>query len=153
MLFTGRERESIFELIGAIHMKLNRLAQRKLKDLNLTYPQFGALMVLTERSMLCQRELAAVLETDTTTTMVICNGLEDKGLIERQRDPNDKRAYQLVITEKGRELYQQAYMAVVGLYGPISRAFSDEEVTHILASLGKTFTLIQEQEKKMEAQA
>lgn len=149
MLFNGRERESIFELIGAIHMKLNRLAQRKLKDLNLTYPQFGALMVLTERSMLCQRELAAVLETDTTTTMVICNGLEDKGFIERQRDPNDKRAYQLVITEKGRELYQQAYAAVSSLYGPISRTFSDEEVTVFLPELIKLFNSVVEEEKKL----
>ena len=146
MLFTGREREYVFELINAIPSKIGRLAQRQLKEFNLTYPQFYALMVLMEHSMLCQRELAAILETDTTTTMVICNGLEDKGLIERQRDPNDKRAYQLRITDKGREVFSVARGAVYDLYGPIARELTDDDIQILVRLLTKIFNKVQDQE-------
>jgi len=65
---------SLFEKIASLHMNLSKHARLALEYLGITYPQFGALLVLSSRGKMTQKQLSSYLKTDTTNTMVICVG-------------------------------------------------------------------------------
>ena len=52
-------------------------------------------------------EVAEVLKVGRTSVTGILDRLENDNLIVRQLDPNDRRSFTLVITDKGRELVRQ----------------------------------------------
>lgn len=60
-----------------------------------------------------QGELGSRLDLGRTTMVGIVDALEAKGLVERRRDPGDRRAYHLAVTQKGEE--------ALARFGPILR--------------------------------
>jgi DNA-binding MarR family transcriptional regulator len=129
--------QRIYELAALVTVKVRRAIQATLKPLGITVDQFGTLMVLTGMSGISQRELAGVMETDTTTAMVICDGLEKRGLISRVRDTTDRRTNHLLISEKGKELFAKAYAVVERAAFPLTEVLTPEEVELITPSLEK----------------
>jgi DNA-binding MarR family transcriptional regulator len=49
-----------------------------------------------------QSELPQALGIDATGVVALLNGLEDEGLIERRRSPEDRRRHNVLITKAGR---------------------------------------------------
>ena len=60
--------------------------------------------VVDRRGPCSQREISDVLGLDPSDLVSILDQLEGFGLIERRRDPSDRRRNVVVITEKGRPL-------------------------------------------------
>lgn len=79
--------------------------------------------------------LAAVLETDATTVMVICDALERKGLLVRERDPRDRRANRLRLTDEGQRRLVEAYPAVERLYAFLPEVVGAEDLAAVLPVL------------------
>jgi len=55
------------------------------------------------------QEMAAALKLSTPTVSISVRQLEKKDLFTRQPHPEDGRAVQLFLTQKGKETYQQAH--------------------------------------------
>jgi MarR family transcriptional regulator for hemolysin len=108
-LFEDAPYYRMMQLIDVIHIKSRKYAERQMKPLNMTYPQFAALMVLHIEDGIRQRRLAELLETDTTTVTVLCDSLEKRGWIKRNRDGADRRLKKITLTDKGRSVYLQAF--------------------------------------------
>lgn len=51
-----------------------------------------------------QKELAARLGKDQPTTTRILDGLDRKGFIRRQANPQDRRSFQIYLTNEGRSI-------------------------------------------------
>lgn len=134
----------LFHLISGIYMKSRRLAEESLKPLNMTWPQFGALAQLAQGDRITQRELAERLETDTTTTMVLCDSLERKGWLNREKDPSDRRVNRLVLTDEGREVFSEAYPTMLSGYQLFTGAISPEKIEMIMPVLGELYGHISE---------
>ncbi|MFC1900663.1 MarR family winged helix-turn-helix transcriptional regulator [Chloroflexota bacterium] len=98
----------VMQLIDAVHIKSRKYAESQIRPLNMTYPQFAALMVLHIEDGVRQRRLAELLETDTTTVTVLCDSLEKRGWIKRIRDESDRRLKKITLTEEGRSIYAEA---------------------------------------------
>ncbi len=82
---------------------MNSRLNRHLADANLTTSQFGVLEALLHLGPLNQKSLAnKLLKSGGNITMVIDN-LEKSGLVERQQDPNDRRAMLIHLTKKGKK--------------------------------------------------
>jgi MarR family transcriptional regulator, 2-MHQ and catechol-resistance regulon repressor len=116
----------------------------------LTVSQFGALEVLLHHGSLCQRELAGkLLRSPGNVTMVVDN-LEHRGLVQRERDPADRRFITVHLTVKGRTLIRGLFPKVVEA---VTREFAqlspDEQ--HTLASLCKKLGLGRQSAKKARA--
>ncbi|REL39106.1 MarR family transcriptional regulator [Rhodohalobacter sp. SW132] len=80
---------------------LNNRLNRHLAEADLTVSQFGVLEVLHHLGPLNQRTIGEkLLKSGGNITMVIDN-LERCGHVERQKDPNDRRAVLIHLTESG----------------------------------------------------
>lgn len=84
------DQDPVTRLVGftaGIHIRTQRIAERALRPVGLTYAQFGVLAAIAERDGRSQRELAERLETDANTLMVVCDSLQRKRLAKRLPGP------------------------------------------------------------------
>lgn len=71
-----------------------------------------------------QQELGEQLGIDRTTVVELIDDLEKQGVVERRRNPADRRSYALHLTAKGRTVQKRAARAfdaaVDEFFGPLS---------------------------------
>jgi len=144
MLFENEPYFKLIQIIAGIHIKTRKFTERKLKQLNMTYPQLGALMALIRKDDITQRELAELLETDTTTAMVLCDSLEKRGWLIRTRDRNDRRVNRLILTDKGKDIYAQAMKLIQTGYEYVFKRTPSDELNKVLPFLEKVYQHIKE---------
>lgn len=101
---TGRD-ELVEAVVGASRV-LVAIAARSLagRSDDVTLPQYRLLVVLSTRGPQRIVDLATNLDVNPSTATRLCDRLERKGLVARQRLPSDRRAVQLVATHTGHEL-------------------------------------------------
>jgi DNA-binding MarR family transcriptional regulator len=84
----------------------------RLRPLELTPPQAGVLRRLGQFPGQSQRELADALGMHAPRLVALIDELEDRGLVARDRDPEDRRNYAISLTDEGqRALTELAHVA------------------------------------------
>jgi len=106
--FPARLSDRLGYLLGRAHLAHRSIAERTFAPLGLGVKEFGALSLLVEGGRLSQQRLGERQGVDRTTMVAVVDGLERKGLVERRRNPDDRRAYSLHATAKGRRVLAQA---------------------------------------------
>jgi DNA-binding MarR family transcriptional regulator len=66
-------------------------------------PRFMVLAVLDEFGTQSQRQISDRLRFDASDLVAIVDGLQEEGMVTRERDPADRRRYAVAITDAGRE--------------------------------------------------
>jgi len=79
---------------------IRRAFDQRAATLGVTGPQWRVLARLKREPGLRQVELADALDMEPITLCRIVDRLEDAGLVERQPDPTDRRAWKLELTDK-----------------------------------------------------
>ena len=79
-----------------------------LKAIDLTYTQYIVMLVLWEKDGITVGEICKRLMLDCGTLSPIIKKLRQQGYIEKHQSPMDERSFIITLTEKGRELRQQA---------------------------------------------
>jgi len=74
----------------------------RLQALKLAPRHAGILRILNADPGLTQQTLAATLGMVPSRLVDFVDEMEERGLVERRADPNDRRRYALHVTEKGR---------------------------------------------------
>ncbi|MGH9190169.1 MAG: MarR family winged helix-turn-helix transcriptional regulator [Acidimicrobiales bacterium] len=64
-------------------------------------PCMGALAVIAARQPVSQREISDRLGVDASDMVGVVDVLESAGLVERRRDPEDRRRHAVVLTAQG----------------------------------------------------
>jgi DNA-binding MarR family transcriptional regulator len=139
MLFESEPYFKLIQVVAGIHIRTRRFTERKLKQLNMTYPQLGALIALVRKDDITQRELAELLETDTTTAMVLCDSLEKRGWLIRTRDRNDRRVNRLILTDNGKDIYAQAMRLIQTGYEYVFERTPSNELNKVLPFLEEIY--------------
>lgn len=83
-------------------------ADAELRKMDLTARQVGILTLVIERRPMSQRELGAKLGVDRTTMVGLLDKLEEHGLVERQRSPEDRRVFLIQPTPRGERIHRRA---------------------------------------------
>ncbi len=79
-----------------------------LDEIDLTYTQYIAMMVLWEKKAVTVKELGNALFLDSGTLTPLLKKMEAKGLIHRQRSAEDERSLIVSLTREGEALKEQA---------------------------------------------
>ena len=137
MLFDETLAGHMIELIWRIYFLSKRVIDQNLRQLALTYPQFGTLVALSKQENISQRKLAEFFGIDTTNMMVICDSLEKKKLIQRMSNPKDRRENLIVRTERGKNLTQKAMKLMESYVGEITGQLKQKEIASAMPVLKK----------------
>jgi len=93
--------------IGETAHALRKAFDRLAVGLGVTRAQWKVLFKLTRTPGLRQVELADMLDLEPITLCRIVDRLEEAGLVERTRDPEDRRAWRLHVTAQAEPLMEK----------------------------------------------
>ncbi|MEO5939181.1 MAG: MarR family transcriptional regulator [Sphingomonas sp.] len=92
--------DSLGFLISDVSRLMRRRFDERARQVGATRAQWRTLTTLSRNEGLNQGALADLLEVEPITLCRMIDRLEESGLVERRRDPADRRAWQLFLTEK-----------------------------------------------------
>lgn len=94
--------------VYSAHHAFNRVYQPLLKELELTYPQFIAMVALWGQDGRTVGELGERLSLQSNTLTPMLKRLELLAYVKRSRDSADERQVRIHLTDTGRELQLKA---------------------------------------------
>ena len=106
-----------------------------LNELDLTYTQYVAMMVMWEEKAINVKDLGNKLYLDSGTLTPLLKNLETKGYVSRQRSKEDERVLLVSITEKGEALKEKAVCIPYEMMGCVK--LTKEEATTLYKLLYK----------------
>lgn len=93
-----------------------RFAER-IAELDLTPPQTGLIRAIAAQPGQSQQALAQLLGTPPSRLVALLDGLDERGIVERRRNPDDRRLHAVHLTDAGH--------ALVRRIGEVARAHDD----------------------------
>ena len=95
-----------YEIAETAHA-LRKAFTRRASSLGVTGAQWKVLFRLKRKPDLRQSELADMLDIEPITLSRIVDRLQEAGLIEREADPTDRRAWRLHVTAKAEPIVEK----------------------------------------------
>jgi DNA-binding MarR family transcriptional regulator len=99
-------------LLKHAQQRLAELTAAALAPFGVSGRECAVLIAIDNQIPLSQQEVAGRLGVDRTTMVVLIDELERKGLVQRQRDPDDRRKNVVALTETGRTTLRAATRAL-----------------------------------------
>jgi DNA-binding MarR family transcriptional regulator len=114
-------------LLRFAHRKARRVGNTALASIDMDTRRMGVLGVLFQHGPVTQRELCDELDVDSSTMVVIVDQLLAEALIDRDRNPADRRSYLISLTESGRERVIACWQLATGVMEELMGHFTQDE--------------------------
>jgi DNA-binding MarR family transcriptional regulator len=121
-------------LIHQVGRELNTIVERRLAEFDVTAKQ-AALLIHAVHGQTTPNQLTAKLGTDTAGMTRLLDRLEAKGLLRRQRHPDDRRSVVIELTDRGRKLAPRLAPVFGQVTGQALAGFAEDDVRHLSAML------------------
>src|SRR5688500_11918057 len=96
-------------LLRAAYFGMHRVSDAHFSRHGVTADQFVLLACLAEQDGITQQELARRASSDPSTVRAMLVLMEGRGLLSRERRPDDRRARVVTLTAKGRRLAERLW--------------------------------------------
>lgn len=124
-------------LIAQLGAHAARRFAERIAELDLTPAQAGLLRAVAAEPGRSQQALAAQLGTPPTRLVALVDGLEQRGVIERRVNVDDRRLYAVHLTAAGRTLLQQLAKAANAHGAQLTAALTERERGQLHALLAR----------------
>ena len=115
------------------------------EELGLTMSQLRVLHLLNTTRFALAGTVAEALKVRPSTATGIVDRLVRQGLVDRQRDPEDRRCVRIYLTENGREVIGEIRQRNEALLSRLFRRFSAEQI----AMIARSFELITQEGEQL----
>lgn len=132
-------------LLSQASRLLSRQIEDTLKPTGLTVQQFGLMRIIATEGPITQNVFAAKYHVDRTTVTEIVDGMEERGLVSRQKSAKDRRCNDLFLTPGGKRLLARTKKMVEKTNKQYLSVLSENEWNQLRESLVK---LISENSKR-----
>lgn len=135
------QRKRAVEQASRLLMHLSWLAQKRFNQhisrYGITLPQFLALAYMVKERQCAMNQLAEATQQDAATMTGVVDRLERLNLVERRRNPLDRRVVFVIPTERALELVQEVYAAHNVLIAKLFESFEDDELQTLVSLLSR----------------
>jgi DNA-binding MarR family transcriptional regulator len=131
----SRPTERIGQLLFVATQAAQTLATGQLRPLGLSARGWGVLSTLAESGPLTQIELATTLAIDRTAMVYLLDELERDGLVERVRNPGDRRSFHIHLTDEGQRIQRKAATALADATDSLLHPLAPAERSQLRALL------------------
>ena len=109
--------------------RLSRVVYRRATEsvLGMSLKAYSALTHLREQPNVSQQAFCEAIHLDPKNCVLLLNALEAAGLVQRQRDPADRRRHIVVLTREGRQALERADRALESVEDEVLGALSRDE--------------------------
>jgi len=91
----------------AVMKKIDRNLSGQLEPYGISIPQLFVLTCLYDENGITLKEIGNRTLIDSSSMIVLVDKLENDKLVERQPDPEDRRAIRVYITDKGKAIAEE----------------------------------------------
>ena len=126
-------------LLGRATDQSREYFEALVKPLGIGRRHFSVLAVLGEEKALSQVEMSERLGIDRNTMVILLDDLEAKALVTRRRDPSDRRAHQVTLTDAGRDVLAQSIECARRTNDEVFAPLSPEERRQLHSLLSRLF--------------
>ena len=123
--------------LRAAYLALHRQTDACLAKGGVTADQFVLLATLAQADAVTQQELVRRVGSDPSTMRAMLLLLEGRGLVARERHPDDGRARCVTLTDKGRRLFKKLWTRSEPLRARLLDAFRPDELIALVELLGR----------------
>ena len=99
--------DSLGFLLSDVSRLMRKRFDERARAIGVTRAQWRTLVVLSRNEGVNQGGLADLLEVEPITLCRMVDRLAEAGLVERRRDPSDRRAWRIHLTDTARPLLEQ----------------------------------------------
>ena len=129
--------KSVGFLLAKAYQRACALFKEEFDRYEITPQQFGLLAFLWIEDGLSQTELSARSQIDRTTMGGIIDRLEKEGLVERRIHPEDRRAFQVFLTARGRSLEEDLSSVAIRVIRKVTSPLTEQEHAALVQLLTK----------------
>jgi len=122
-----------YEISHIIRQRFNKKAE----NLGFTHSQWRALVYLSENKDCRQIDLADALKVKPITLARQVDLLEESGLVKRNQDSEDRRAYRLELLPKALPIMRELWNIADEIEANVLSALTTQERTSLLTMLHK----------------
>jgi len=143
--------EGIVDRIGGLNRRLHREMDETLEGFGLNHGEWkvlGTLWRAGEPHRLSPGTLAKIEELSTGAMTNRLDRLEEAKLVRREPDPNDRRGVQVVLTDKGRQTWEDAVAAQAKKEAVIASTLNDREKQQLTNLLRKLMLGFEKRERE-----
>lgn len=109
--------------------KLSRLVYRRATDavLGMSLKRYLALTALREQPNISQQAFCEAVHLDPNNCVLLLNSLEAEALVERRRDPTDRRRHVVILTRTGEKALEHADRALESIEDEVMSCLSQDD--------------------------
>ena len=131
------KRTDVAFLLAQVGAHAADLFQQRAAAIGFTRPQAGLLRLIGRQPGQSQQAVAQQLGTPPSRLVALVDGLEARGLVERRRNPDDRRNYALLLTDVGREAMRELGTVAAAHEADITAPLTEAERAELHALLAK----------------
>jgi DNA-binding MarR family transcriptional regulator len=118
----------------------NARIREALTEIGYTLRHGSTLITLADRGRIGQQALCAAVGVDPSVLVGILNDLESAELVERRRDPADRRRHIVAITPKGEQAVADVRTALAAVERDLFADLDDADLTRLRGLLARVRT-------------
>lgn len=115
----------LFRAVGAVE----RIVKKDIKKYGLTVNEFTALEALYTKGTITVNDLCSVVLIPNSSMTYVLDKLEEKGLIHRIQDADDKRTFHIELSENGlktaNDIFPKHYQTMSKVFSVLSKDEQD----------------------------
>ena len=127
--------------IGLMVSDVSRLLRRRFDEraraIGVTRAQWRTLTALSRQEGINQGRLADLLEIEPISLCRMIDRLTDAGLVERRRDPGDRRAWNIYMTPKARPMLDELAVIAEGVMAAALGGLGPDAEAALASSLAR----------------
>ncbi|MGY2732986.1 MarR family winged helix-turn-helix transcriptional regulator [Sphingomonas sp. UYP23] len=127
--------DSIAFMISDVSRLMRRRFDERARTIGVTRTQWRVLKILQRGEGINQGGLAELLEVEPITACRMIDRLAEAELVERRRDPNDRRAWQIYLTDRARPLLDDLGLLADEMLDSALAGISDADQARVVATL------------------
>ncbi|MES2291657.1 MAG: MarR family transcriptional regulator [Pseudomonadota bacterium] len=143
--------DSLGFMISDVSRLMRRRFDERARLIGVTRSQWRTLFVVSRNEGANQGVLADMLEVEPITLCRMIDRLEESGLLERRRDPADRRAWQIFLTPKALPLIEKLRVVAEDLFDQAIDGMSQETRAELVRGLETIQTNLNNLPKGKEA--
>ncbi len=130
--------ESISQIIS-LNRNINRTLRHEfhglMQDSGFTFPQLSVISILAKNGKQKVSDISEKMGLSDSTVSGILDRLEQKGIIERKRNKDDRRVVKIYLSNGSQEICQEFHRKREEYFAHLLKELSEQEINDIIKGL------------------